>query len=228
MTPGALLLVAAFVAQDQDTSLVKVGPVGIQPSLLLQNIGRDPNVFNSATDAQSDFTMTFTPKVDVTLHVRRVKTTFNQTVDYVYFKKFASERGVNQLYALRADFDLGILQPFASASTASSRNRINNEVDQRARHHTTEYYVGTGINVFTRTHVSIKARQQDTTFDSSEFFRGESLAQAFNGVLRGLDTSVGVALTPLTSLDVVFSNEQQRFDLSRERNSDTFRVMPTL
>ena len=228
MTGCALLLVAAFIAQDQDTSLMKLGPVGIQPALLLQNVGRDPNVFNSETDPQSDFTMTITPKVDVTLRIRRVKTTFNQKVDYVYFKKFASERGVNQSYTVRGDFDLGIFQPFASASTASSKNRINNEVDERARYHTNEYFVGTDVHVFTRTTLSVKARQTDTTFDSNEFFRGESLAAAFNGELRGLDTSVGVAVTPLTSLKVVFTNEQQRFDLEPKRNSDSFRVMPTL
>ena len=228
MTPGALLLAAAFIAQDQDTSLVKLGPVGIQPALLLQNVGRDPNVFNSATNPQSDFTMTITPKVDVTFRARGVKTTFNQTVDYVYFEKFASERGVNQSYALRAEFDLGILQPFASVSTVSTKNRINNEVDERARYRTNDYSVGTGIRVFTRTKLAVKARQTDTSFDSNEFFRGESLTAAFNGELRALDSSVGVALTPLTSLDLVFTNEQQRFDLTPDRNADSFRVMPTL
>lgn len=227
MTPGTLLLLAVFIAQDQDTSMVKFGPVGIQPALVLQNIGRDPNVFNSATNPQSDFTMTITPKVGVLFSVRRVKITFNQSDDYVYFEKFASERGINQSYGLRADFDLGILQPFGSASTTTSKNRINNEVDLRARHNTTEYVVGTGIQVFTRTHVSIRARQNATSFDSNAFFRGESLAQAFDATIRGLDTSVGVELTPLTSFDVVFTNERQRFDLTPERNSDTFRVMPT-
>lgn len=227
MTPGVLLLTVACLAQDQDPGLVRIGPVTFQPALLLQNIGRDPNVFNSSTNPQSDFTMTISPRMNVVLHVRRSKTTFIQTTDYVYFKRFASERGINESYAVREDVDLGILQPFASVATATTKNRINNEVDQRARHDTTEYAVGTGVSVFTRTHVSFKARRSNTSFDAAETFRGESLARAFDGYIRGFDTSAGVALTPLTSLDVVFTSEQQRFHRAPERNSSTFRVMPT-
>ena len=230
MTPGLLLLSTAVLAQapqGQDPSLLKFGPVTIQPSFAIQNISEDPNVFNSATNPQSDFTMTISPKVGVTLNVRKSKTTFTQTVDYVYFKTFASERGTNYSYALGEQVELGILQPFASVSTASSKSRINNEVDTRARHDNTQFAVGTGVNVFTRTHVSFKARRSDTTFDPNETFRGENLAQAFNGFTRGFDTSVGVSLTPLTSLDVVFTDEQQRFDLSPDRNANSFAVMPT-
>jgi putative beta-barrel porin BBP2 len=228
MTPCVLLLSAAVLAQDQDNPLLKIGPVSIQPSLVLQNIGEDPNVFNSATDPQSDFTMTISPKINVVFAVRKSKTTFAQTADYVYFKKFSSERGTNYSYVLREDVDLGIFQPFGYVSTLSSKNRINNEVDERARHDNTDYSVGTVVNVFTRTHASFKARRSRTTFDPNETFRGESLSRAFDGVLRGFDTSAGVALTPFTSFDVVFTDEQQRFDFAPERNSDTFRVMPTL
>jgi len=187
MTPGLLLLTAAVLAQGQthDPGVLKVGPVTIQPTLALQNIGEDPNVFNSATDPQSDFTMTISPKFNVVFDVRRAKTTFTQTTDYVYFKKFASERGTNYSFTLREDVELGILQPFASASTTSSKNRINNEVDERARHDTTEFAVGTGVRLFTRTHLSFKARRSSATFDPTETFRGESLSHAFDGHLRG-------------------------------------------
>jgi hypothetical protein len=228
MTPGMLLLFTAVVAQEPDKSLLTIGPVTIQPAFMIQNVGEDPNVFNSATNPQSDFTMTISPKFNVGFTVRRSKTTFTQTADYVYFKKFASERGTNYSFVLREDVDLGILQPFATVSTASTKNRVNNEVDQRARHDNSEITAGTTLNVFTRTHVSFKARRNETTFDPNETFRGESLARAFDGVLRGFDTAAGVSLTPFTSLDVVFTNEQQRFDVAPERDSDTFRVMPTL
>jgi hypothetical protein len=231
MMPGMLLMTAAVLAQTQgqtqDPSVLRIGPVTIQPTLALQNIGEDPNVFNSATNPQSDFTMTISPKFNVVFDVRRAKTTFTQTTDYVYFKTFASQRGTNYSFTVREDVELGILQPFASASTTSSKNRINNEVDARARHDTTDYAVGTGVRVFTRTHLSFKARRSSVTYDPTETFRGESLSHAFDGYLRGFDGSAGVSLTPLTGLDVVFTEEQQRFDFSPERNSDTFRVMPT-
>ncbi len=229
MTPGMLLLTAALVAQspNPDNSLLKFGPVSIQPGLVLDHIGQDPNVFNSETNPQSDFTATISPKISVVFTLRKLKTTFTQNTDFVYFKKFASERSANPSYGLSVNYDLGILSPFASVLTSDAKTRINNEVDTRAQHANRDYSFGTGLKVFTRTTVSVKARQNSTDFVDSAVFRGESLAQAFNGTIRGLDTSIGVALTPLTTFSVVFTDEQQRFDRSPERNSDTFRVMPT-
>jgi len=230
MTVCLWVLSAAVLAQNQtqDPSILKFGPVTVQPSLAIQNIGEDPNVFNSSTNPQTDFTMTISPKINVVFTARKSKTTFTQTTDYVYFKNYASERGANASYALREDLELGILQPFASVSMATSKSRINNEVDTRARHDNTQYAVGTRVNVFTRTHAAFTARRSNTTFDSTETFRGQSLSEAFDGFIRAFDTSAGVSITPLTSFDVVFTNEQQRFDFSPERNADTFRVMPTL
>src|SRR5690349_1556136 len=103
MTVCLWVLSAAVLAQNQtqDPSILKFGPVTVQPSLAIQNIGEDPNVFNSSTNPQTDFTMTISPKINVVFTARKSKTTFTQTTDYVYFKNYASERGANASYALR-------------------------------------------------------------------------------------------------------------------------------
>jgi hypothetical protein len=229
MTFGMLVLTAACLAQsqEQDNSLLKVGPLSFQPALVISNIGRDPNVFNSATNPQSDFTATFSPKISVIFRVRRLKATFTQATDFVYFKEFASQRGINPSYALRVDYDLGILSPFASATRANAKSRINNEIDQRAQHDSTDYALGTGLKVFTRTHVTFTARQSTLSFAEDETFRGENLADSLNSTTRGVDAAIGVDLTSLTAFSVGFTKEQQLFAQSPDRNSDTFRVMPT-
>jgi putative beta-barrel porin BBP2 len=76
--------------------------------------------------------------------------------------------------------------------------------------------------------VSAAARQMTTAFDSDAEFRGESLAHALNQQLQAIDGTVGVAITPLTSVSVVVSEERQRFDLEPDRDSDTLRIMPTV
>jgi len=207
--------------------VLHIGPLSIQPALVVRDIGPDNNVFNEPVNPKKDFTMTIAPRADFTLQVRRMKTIFSQTADYVYYQKYSSERGTNHSSALRVEFDLGVLQPFASAGQSSSKSRVNNEVDLRARHDTDNYSAGLGIKVFTRTTTSIRVRQDDTTFDPDAIFRGESLARAFDGRNRGVDGSVGVALTPLTSLSLVVSREEQTFDQAPERDSHTFRIMPT-
>jgi hypothetical protein len=130
MMPGVLLLSVAWLAQaqEQDNSLLKFGPVSLQPSLVINNIGRDPNVFNSEANPQSDFTMTISPKIDVIFRVRKLKTTFTQNTDFVYFKTYASERSANLSYSVRADYDLGIFR-----RSRRRRRRAEEPRQQRSR-----------------------------------------------------------------------------------------------
>ena len=55
------LVGSAAAAQEADNAMLKIGPLSIQPTLLIQNIGRDRNVFNDPDYPKSDFTMTVSP-----------------------------------------------------------------------------------------------------------------------------------------------------------------------
>jgi len=217
----------AAAQQDADSSVLKIGPVSIVPTLAIRDIGRDNNVFNEATDPKSDFTMTISPKAELVLKLQRFKTTFIQTADYVYFKTYKSERGANEQNSIRSEVALGFLQPFVTASFTNSKARPDNEVDLRARHSSDVYSAGVTVKLFTRTQLTVSGRQGDAAFDDSAQFRGESLARAFDSRTRAIDTSVGIALTPLTQFALAVSNEQQRFDRAAERDADTLRIMPT-
>src|SRR5262249_32487039 len=136
-------------AQDQGSATVTLGPVKIQPSLVVHDIGQDHNVFNEPVNPKSDFTMTISPKADVTFQARKLKATLAQTVDFVYFKKYSSERGANESTMVQVDVDLGVFQPFASLRNTNTKSRPNNEIDERARHDTQDYAVGLGVKLFT-------------------------------------------------------------------------------
>jgi hypothetical protein len=138
-----------------------------------------------------------------------------------------SERGTNLTSSVRADVDLGILQPFAAASGVDTKDRYNNEVDARARHHDRSYNAGVGLKLFTRTTATVAVRQSTYRFDDGTTFRGESLPNSLNSRVDAVDGSVGFELTPLTSFSVNMSRERQRFDNASERDSDTIRIMPT-
>jgi len=232
----AVFLLSSFVflvgstaaAQEADNAMLKIGPLSIQPTLLIQNIGRDRNVFNDPDHPKSDFTMTVSPKADVTFHARSLKMTLAQTTDYVYFKQYTDQRGTNQYNTFRADVTLGALQPFAGVNVSNTRGRLNNEIDARARHTSVSYFAGAKLNLFSHTSVGAAVRQSRLKFADGTEFRGESLTRAFNGHDRGIDANIGFALTPLTSLMLVVSKEEQRFDGAPERNADSIRVAPTL
>ncbi len=235
MIATLLLAAAPAVAAAQSTpsdplegSMIRFGSLGINPALIVKDIGVDNNVFNDSTDPKSDFTFTITPRAEVLFRPRRVKLTYTTAVDYVYYETYTSERGTNQQSTARADIELGRVRPFISIGGASTRERYSQEIDARARHNDRTYAAGVGFQIASRTTLSAAARRTTTVFDEGSTFRGEDLAAAFNGRLDAFDATFGLQLTPITSFSLVVTEERQRFDLAPERDSDTTRVTPTL
>jgi hypothetical protein len=232
----AALLLTGTSAAAQDTpprdpvddAGVRFGPVGLTPVIAFRDIGRDNNVFNESTDPKTDFTATISPKLDVIATPGPLLFTFTTTTDYIYYQKYKSEGGTNVGASVRAEFALGPVRPFLSAGSGNTKERLNKEIDTRARHQDRNYETGVRVQVFEGLFASAAFRQKTTTFEEGETFRGESLPDALNERMQAIEGSVGVALTPLTSLSVVVTTQRDRFDLSPERDSDTLRVMPTV
>ena len=236
-----LVPLAAAPARAQSSAAVepgtiKIGPLSIKPTFQIKNIGRDNNVFNETVNPKEDFTMTLSPAAEFIFQPRRVKLTYTQTADYVYFHTYSSERGTNLASSARVDLDLGVLQPYVGTSGADTKARLNHEIDARARHNDRLYLAGVTANVFTRTSVTVGVRQFTTRYDRTDdcsvtaqtCFRGQSLADSLNSRIELVEASTRMALTPLTSVGVQFTKERQIFEVARERDSDTVRIMPII
>jgi len=215
-------------ANTAENALIKLGPVGLNPSIALRDIGVDNNVFHDNEDPKSDFTFTFTPRAEVLFSPRGLHLSLATAVDFVYFDTYDTERGTNQSSEIKANVDLGRLQPYASFSGANTRERYNSEIDERARHHDHTYNTGVLLKVASRTILSGGVRRTSTNFEEGSVFRGEDLAVALDNHLDGVDGSVGMQLTPVTGVNLLVSQEWQRFDLSPERDSDSLRITPTV
>jgi hypothetical protein len=230
----ALLVASAVAAQEPpprdpvDDATVRFGRVGLTPVLTVRDVGRDNNVFNESSNPKSDFTATISPKLDVLVHPGPVLFTLTTTSDYIYYQTYTSERSTNVGSTLRADFTFGPVRPFVSAGGSNSKDRVNREIDARARHRDRAYGAGVRVQIYQGLFVSAGGRQTTTAFDSDATFRGENLADALNEKIDAVDGTVGVALTPLTTLSVVVTKQRDRFDHSPDRDSDTLRVMPTV
>jgi len=206
-----LLLAPATAAAQQsqpppdplDAATVRVGPFGLTPTIAIRDIGRDTNVFNDATDPKSDFTATISPKLGVLVHPGPVLFTYTTTTDYVYYQTYASERGTNVGSSLRADFDFGAFKPFLSAAAANTRERLNREIDARARHRDQAYAGGVRVQLTDAVFATVGARQSKTNFDPDAEFRGQRLETTLDQTLEALDAGGGVALTPLTTVQLV-------------------------
>jgi hypothetical protein len=215
-------------SSDPDTSTIRLGPLGITPTLMLRELGRDENVFNERENPKSDFTFTVEPRADLVFRPRGLKVTFTTASQYVYYREYKSERSTNTSAAVRVDFLLARFQPFVIASGKNTRERLNQEVDERARHHERVLGGGLNIKIGTRLTVGASARTTRLTFDEeANDFRGEDLARSFNNTNDAVDASAALQLTPFTLLTVAVTHEDQRFPLAPERDARSIRVSPT-
>jgi hypothetical protein len=240
VTRRTAVLVAALVVTAPSVALAQppddpvppgtavLGPVRLTPSLVLRDMGVDNNVFNEAENPKTDFTFTVAPRVDVAFRARRLHLTLAAVTDFVYFKKYESERSTNASAETRLEFDLGRLRPYVNARGVDTRSRLNTEVDTRARHHDVTYGTGVSFAVASRTRLLFNAATTGIEYEEGTEFRGEDLKTSFDSRRDTLDGGFSMDLTPITRFSVLVAREQQRFDFSTDRDSDTWRITPGL
>ncbi len=231
----ALLLAAIAPAGAQaqappdpaDTARVQAGPFSLNPRLELLNVGVDSNVFDEAEGARQDFTATIRPSLDATLRLGRGRVTGRSWLDAVYFQKYKDQRSLNRFGEVRAEARLTRLIPYVTASGLVTRERPNREIDQRARHTSQKVGGGASLLMFSRTSIVGGVTREIVRYDSTEFFRGENLSRQLDETRTSVHGGLRFALTPLTTLSVTATSDQDRFDLSPERDADTLRIAPT-
>jgi hypothetical protein len=234
---AAALCAPATAAAQMSTSdavppgTLTLGPLRVTPSLLVRDMGVDNNVFNETVDPKTDFTATITPRADLALRIRRLHLSFGTATDYVYYRKYASERGTNTTAQARVDLDVGALKPYFTVQGLNTRARANAEVDARARHHDLAYGTGVAFKLASRTSLVVNAQQSRVAYDGEDpnvEFNGFLLTDSFNGRRRAIDTGLAFALTPITTFSVLVAREEQRFEAEPGRDSDAWRVSPTV
>jgi hypothetical protein len=207
---------------------IHAGPVGLRPTFSITNAGGDSNVFNEAENPKDDLTATFTPRLVARVRGGRMFLSYGAATDFVYFKEFKDEESVNFGTDLRLDASLGRLQPYVSGAWASTKERLNAELDARVPRTQGMLAAGTRVLVASKTSLVVNARRFDLQFDDGTEFNGANLARNLNSRTDSVEGGVQLALTPLTTLSLTAVFQQDRFDSAPERNADTIRVAPTL
>jgi hypothetical protein len=219
---------AAAQAPADEQSPVQIGPVGVRPRVAITNFGVDSNVFNDARDPKQDFTFTASPNVELVVRPGRLRVLSTVGTDFVYYQKYSRERSVNRSVSARAELDLAIVKPFVSIAATHTSARPNSEVDIRRRHQPRTYAIGSTFPLTTRTSAGFVVRRASDKYDEGTFFRDVDVSTTLNSTTTSYEASLGMQLTPLTSVSIVTSQEQMRFDHSPLRDSDTFRIAPTV
>jgi hypothetical protein len=230
-----MLCVCRTVSFAQTTSAdplesmpIRVGPLGLTPTLTIANFGIDSNIFNEPTDPQEDFTTTITPRLQARLRSGRVLLSGAVATGFVYYHTFDDERSIDYTTDGRVDLDLGWFRPYALALLNDTRERLNAEIDVRAPRTQTTLAAGTRVTLSSKTGLVFEARRAGLEFAEGYSFEGIPLSRTLNSTTRLFEGGMEFFLTPLTTLSVTASRQEDRFDSSPERNSNTLKILPTL
>ena len=204
-----------------------LGPIYVTPRIVLKELGVDSNVFNAAGDPQSDFTFTVGPKVDIWVPVAR-RALFQGTAgsDLVWYANYSSERSIDPQFAGRGEIYLRRITLFAENEYLNSRQRLNYEIDLRARHVESNSTAGLAVKLTPKFSVELAGRLDETRFDADARFDGVQLQRTLNQTTTGYSVAARQRLTPLTTVVVRYEAIDDEFTFAPERDSHSFRVMP--
>lgn len=235
---GPLTLAAVFVwappAQAQQpepdaAATMRWGPLSVRSTLSLSNVGVDNNVFNRPEDTRlpGDFTLVFTPTTNLWVRMGRTWLDGVLQVDWVYFNKYASERGTNSRYRLGAQRTFNRLKLDGNVQRISERDRPNYEIDARSQRFDNVFAGEIGYRAFGKTWLAAKATHRTSRFDKDAIFLGTQLAVELDRRLISQSMVVRHELTPLTTVALEIGSEKDRFFTSI-RDADSTRVLTTV
>lgn len=211
---------------DLTAMRVRLGPLYLNPALALTNTGVDTNVFNAAdTDApQSDFTMTVTPSTDLWLRMGRTWINGTLREDIFWYKKFASERSVGNTYRVAWLVPLTRVAFNVGAGWINTRERPGFEIDARSRRLEREFTGAGEIRALSKTLFGVRGARRNVEFDKDAVFLGTNLHDELTRTSAAAAITIRHELTPLTTISVEMGREQDRFDFSPLRDSNSQRI----
>jgi len=227
----AILIVAAIavprsaVAQvAQPTGRFISGPLVWTPTFTLREAGVDSNVFNTPLNPQQDVTAGAVSSVSSVLTLGILQAATDGSLEYLYFDRFAQERGLNRRVSTHLEFPVSRFSPDVTIAWERVKDRAGNEIDTRAPRTGLSYAAGIQTRVGSRLAVTATVGKQKETYERGVSFRDVEIAQQLNREST-LGTVTGrLTLTPLTALAVDASVGRDDFPLKPAAANDNVRL----
>ena len=223
----ALLHVAPAFAQggeggpDPASVRVRLGPLMMNPTISISNIGIDRNVFNDPPDKspKEDFTFTVTPLSDFWLHLGPTWVTASMNESINWYQKYASERTANNQYKLGWSVPGSRMSFKVDGSYINARERPGFEIDTRAARKETTFNGALDVHALSKSFIGVTASRTQTRFADDAVFLDTNLQLALNRVDTAYGVNVRHQLTPLTTIAFNGSRSNARFEFSPERDT---------
>ena len=224
----ALLTAPASFAQttgdggpDPSRVRVRIGPLWMNPTISMPNIGIDTNVFRDPPNLtpKRDFTVTVSPKTELWLRMGRTWLSGLIAEDVIWYQKYTTERSANSTYMIGWKAPLNRLVLTTSATWLSTRERPGFEIDVRARRREPMYTGSVEVRGFAKTFVGVRGSWRRVRFDQSAVFRGSSLQEQLDRTATSATVTLRHELTPLTSITFSAGRSEDQFTAAASRNA---------
>jgi putative beta-barrel porin BBP2 len=223
---------AAQTADGPDPTKVRLqlGPLSLNPTIALSNIGIDQNVFNQPADQnpQQDFTLTITPATEVWLRMGPTWVTGSVKEDIIWYQKFTTERAANNRSSIGWRVPLSRLNLAVNASHASVRDRPGFEIDARSQRGETSYDGKVEVRALARTFFGVTGSRAMVDYDKADVFLGTNLQVELNRTTTTAGILLREQLTPLTAIVLNATKSEDRFEFSSLRDSNSTAATATI
>jgi hypothetical protein len=195
------------------------------PTAGITGFGYDSNVFNLPSDQPGsrqtgDWVASLAAGLAPIWNVGDVRIAADSDVVYNYFRTFATERGVDATASGRIDIPIARVRFHLGGGYANLRQRVNYEIDQRARRTEDDLNGGFDVALGGRTTIDLGVRRGVVRFADDDPLT-QTLRETLNRREQAATASVRYAMTPFTSLVVTGDRGMHRFDLSPGRNGNS-------
>ncbi len=205
--------------------LVRLRGLELNPTIAVTNAGIDSNVFNSVENPQRDFTATLSPAVNSWARVGRARIAARGQTDLHYFGRFSSQRSVDGGVGARAEFPVNRVVPWVESGVVSGRQRMGYEIDARARRTQRDIGLGLDVRVAPKTTVGVGLRRSVTAWDKEATFLGNNLSAGLDRTSDAATLAYRQQLTALTTFVFDATAATDRFDVQRERDTDSISLL---
>ena len=221
VAPGSSAQTTGEGGPDTSTVRVRIGPLWMNPTISMPNIGIDTNVFNDPPNLtpKRDFTVTASPKTDLWLRMGRTWLSGVIAEDVVWYQTYSSERSVNSTYTIGWKAPLNRLVLSTSATWLSSRARPGFEIDERARRKEPAYVGSIEIRGFAKTYLGVRGSWNQVRFDENAVFKNTNLHDQLDRTVTSAAVTLRHELSPLTSITFGVGRSDERFRFATSRNS---------
>lgn len=226
----SLAVVARVAAQappdggpDPSAVRVRIGPLWLNPSIDMTNLGVDTNVFNDPPDQnpKQDFTLTVVPKTQFWMRFGPSWVSGEVDEQVIWYQKYASERSANTTYALNWKIPISRLTVDVGGRYVNTRDRPGYEIDARAQRFETTFTGKVEIRALSKTFFGVEASRQSVEYAADATFLDTSLHDELNRVVTNEGLTIRQQVTPLTSVTLALVREEDRFDFTPLRNSNS-------